>query len=113
MSSIIAKPAPATILLDSTALSSSPRWRSEPLRSKLSDHRRSCGNQTDAVSRSGIDALHLELRGQAALVLILAGNHTGEQQTIASRAAWGNSRHICTAWRSEVCPLRAMVLIGP
>jgi hypothetical protein len=56
------------------------------LRSKLSDDRQSCGNQTDAVNRSGINALHWELRGQTALVLILAGNHTREQQTIASRA---------------------------
>jgi hypothetical protein len=40
-------------------------------------HRRR-GNQTEAVNRSGINALHWELRGQAAL--IVTGNHTREQQ---------------------------------
>jgi hypothetical protein len=60
------------------------------LRSKLSDDRRSCGNQTDAVNRSGINALHWELRGQGALTLIAACNHTRELQTIASRAASGH-----------------------
>jgi len=37
---------------------------------------------TEAVSRSGINALHWELRGQAAL--IVTGNHTREQQTIVA-----------------------------
>ena len=49
-------------------------------------HRRR-GNQTEAVNRSGINALHWELRGQTAPRV--TGNHTREQQTIASRAAWG------------------------
>jgi ABC transporter substrate binding protein len=88
MSSIIAKP----LRRQSHRWHSSftfARWRSEPSLEpfRLSPVLRA---GTEAVSRSGINALHWELRGQAAL--IATGNQTRKQQTIASRTAWAAQR---------------------
>jgi len=63
MSSIIAKP----LLRQSHPWHSSfavVPWRSEPLRSNLSDYAGLAGTGTEAVSLSGGNALHWELRGK-------------------------------------------------
>jgi hypothetical protein len=56
MSSIIAKSLQRQSHLQHSSFAVA-RWRSELLRSNVSDYRRTCGNQTEAVSRSGINTL--------------------------------------------------------
>jgi hypothetical protein len=68
-------------------------------------HRR-CGNQAEAVNRSGINALHW-VRGQAAL--IVTGNHTREQQTTTSRKGSSATVRCANGRQRTSCAIAATV----